>query len=244
MPKKSLKRQRKQRGGENEELKLKTLYTTNQNYLEHNNFLFEFVNQILFKSDTKSIIQCYGVYKRLLDCVTEKKHIQIHAEAEAIPVEAEAIHAEAEAIPVEAESRYKYTKLFETDLNCVFSDSGKLGKTVSTKRKQNGHPELFIDLKILFINDNTDDILTDNSKKALNFASMHKYIEHTGNVDTTKDPFLSLETKYFDAMRKTFPLEFEKPPKPVGCFPWCPWGGTRNKRNKRNKRHKKTLRKK
>ena len=83
--------------------------------------------------------------------------------------------------------------------------------------------------------------LTDKAKQALNFASIDNYTEHSGYIDKTKDQFLGLEDSYNKAMRETFPQEFKKPPKPVGCFPWCRWGGTRNKRNKR---HKKTLRKK
>jgi hypothetical protein len=218
--------------------------------LEHNNFLFEFVNYILNSSDNKSIIQRYGVYKRLLDCVNETKLTKIHAKAEAIHVEAESIHAEAEAeaIHVEAESSYKYTKLFETDLNRVFSDSGKLGKTVSTKRNQNGHLELFTDLNKLFLKSSDNIDLTDKAKQALNLASIDKYADSargfTSKKDDIKDPFLGLEKSYHTAMSKEFPEDFNNPYKKSSCFPWCPWGGTRNKRNKRNKRHKKTLRKK
>ena len=197
----------------------------------------------MFNSDNTSIIKRYGVYKCLLDCVSETKISQIQSATFSDrvvvlnPVENEQIQV---AIPAEADSSYKYSKMFEEDLNRVFSNIPELGKKVSTKYNQNGHPELFDNIKSLFIKDSTDDILTYEAKKALHFASIYKYTEYSGYIDRTKEPFLGLEDSYIKAMRETFPQEFKKPPKPVGCFPWL-CGGTRNKRNKR---HKKTLRKK
>jgi hypothetical protein len=243
MPKKSLKRQRKQRGGENEEQKLKTLYTTTQKYLEHDNFLFEFVNYVLNSSDNTSIIKRYGVYKRLLDCVSETKDSQTQSATFSHTNQYDVINSNEipVAIPAEADSSYKYSKMFEEDLNRVFSNIPELGKKVSTKYNQNGHPELFDNIKALFIKDSTDDILTYNAKQALNFASIDNYTEHSGYIDKTKHPFLGLEDSYNKAMNERFPDDFINPSQKSSCFPWCRWGGTRNKRNKR---HKKTLRNK
>ena len=242
MPRKTLKRQRKQRGGDTEEQKLKKLYTTTQKYLEHDNFLFEFVNYVLNSSDNTSIITRYGVYKRLLDCVSETKISQTQSATFSYTSEYDVINSNEipVEIPAQADSSYKYSKMFEKDLNCVFSNIPELGKKVSTSKNKQGHPELFDNIKTLFLKSSTDDILTDKAKKALNFASIDKYTEHSGYIDKTKHPFLGLEDSYYIAMRKEFPDDFINPSQKSSCFPWC-WGGTRNKRNKR---HKKTLRKK